>query len=97
MNLKLFPLDTQTCHLTIASYGWTAADLEYLWKVGPEYSPKTNPVFPFSILTLSSWPPTFFCQEGLNLLGMRIVRSEVGGMKFIFGELDKMCHIDKTI
>ena len=33
MNLKLFPLDTQTCHLTIASYGWTARDLEYLWKV----------------------------------------------------------------
>ena len=33
MNLKLFPLDTQTCHLTIASYGWTAADLVYLWKV----------------------------------------------------------------
>jgi len=32
MNLKLFPLDTQTCHLTIASYGWTARDLEYLWK-----------------------------------------------------------------
>ena len=33
MNLKLFPLDTQTCHLTIASYGWTAADLVYVWKV----------------------------------------------------------------
>jgi len=32
MNLKLFPLDTQTCHLTIASYGWTANDLIYLWK-----------------------------------------------------------------
>ena len=23
----------QTCHLTIASYGWTASDLIYLWKV----------------------------------------------------------------
>ena len=34
MNLKLFPLDTQTCHLTIASYGWTANDLIYSWKVG---------------------------------------------------------------
>ena len=33
MNLKLFPLDTQTCHLTIASYGWTANDLIYTWKV----------------------------------------------------------------
>jgi len=32
MNLKLFPLDTQTCHLTIASYGWTSRDLQYLWK-----------------------------------------------------------------
>ena len=34
MNLKLFPLDTQTCHLTIASYGWTERDLQYIWKVG---------------------------------------------------------------
>ena len=34
MNLKLFPLDTQTCHLAIASYGWTAADVVYVWKVG---------------------------------------------------------------
>ena len=34
MDLKLFPLDTQTCHLTIASYGWTANDLIYTWKVG---------------------------------------------------------------
>ena len=33
MNLALFPLDTQTCHLTIASYGWAASDLVYLWKV----------------------------------------------------------------
>lgn len=24
----------QTCHLTIASYGWTANDLIYTWKVG---------------------------------------------------------------
>ena len=34
MDLALFPLDTQTCHLTIASYGWTANDLIYTWKVG---------------------------------------------------------------
>ena len=33
MDLALFPLDTQTCHLTIASYGWAANDLVYLWKV----------------------------------------------------------------
>ena len=26
-------LQFQTCHLTIASYGWTANDLIYLWKV----------------------------------------------------------------
>ena len=38
MNLKLVPLDTQTCHLTIASYGWTAADLVYLWKVKKVYN-----------------------------------------------------------
>ena len=38
MNLKLFPLDTQTCHLTIASYGWTARDLEYQWKVNHSVS-----------------------------------------------------------
>jgi len=31
MDLKLFPLDTQTCHLTIASYGWTSRDLQYIW------------------------------------------------------------------
>ena len=34
MNLKFFPLDTQTCHLAKASYDWTAADVVYLWKVG---------------------------------------------------------------
>ena len=28
-----FQLIFQTCHLTIASYGWTANDLIYLWKV----------------------------------------------------------------
>ena len=33
MDLALFPLDTQTCHLTIASYGWAANDLDYMWKV----------------------------------------------------------------
>ena len=33
MDLALFPLDTQTCHLTIASYGWAANDLVYMWKV----------------------------------------------------------------
>ena len=27
----------QTCHLTIASYGWTANDLIYLWKVKKGY------------------------------------------------------------
>ena len=36
MDLALFPLDTQTCHLTIASYGWAANDLVYLWKVREE-------------------------------------------------------------
>ena len=30
-------LQFQTCHLTIASYGWTANDLIYLWKVKKGY------------------------------------------------------------
>jgi len=32
MNLRLFPFDTQTCKLQIASYGWTTDDLFYAWK-----------------------------------------------------------------
>lgn len=32
MYLALFPMDEQTCHLNVASYGWTKADLEYQWK-----------------------------------------------------------------
>ena len=32
MRLELFPLDSQTCHLTIASYGWTSTDVAYHWK-----------------------------------------------------------------
>ncbi|KAK6635676.1 hypothetical protein RUM44_000930 [Polyplax serrata] len=34
MNLKLYPLDRQVCSLRMASYGWTTADLVFLWKVG---------------------------------------------------------------
>ncbi|XP_058802223.1 glutamate-gated chloride channel isoform X5 [Phymastichus coffea] len=34
MNLKLYPLDRQTCSLRMASYGWTTADLVFLWKEG---------------------------------------------------------------
>ena len=33
MDLALFPLDSQICHITLASYGWTAQDLVYTWKV----------------------------------------------------------------
>ena len=33
MDLQLFPLDSQTCHISVASYGWTADDLVYLWRV----------------------------------------------------------------
>ncbi|XP_062559941.1 glutamate-gated chloride channel isoform X10 [Armigeres subalbatus] len=32
MNLKLYPLDRQVCSLRMASYGWTTADLVFLWK-----------------------------------------------------------------
>ena len=49
MDLALFPLDTQTCHLTIASYGWASNDVLYQWKVrlpcppgGPECSAVTR-------------------------------------------------------
>ncbi|XP_055640475.1 glutamate-gated chloride channel isoform X7 [Toxorhynchites rutilus septentrionalis] len=34
MNLKLYPLDRQVCSLRMASYGWTTADLVFLWKEG---------------------------------------------------------------
>ncbi|CAG0894641.1 unnamed protein product [Cyprideis torosa] len=34
MNLKLYPLDRQTCSLRMASYGWTKDDLEFRWKEG---------------------------------------------------------------
>ncbi|KAL7039178.1 hypothetical protein ACKWTF_009826 [Chironomus riparius] len=34
MNLKLYPLDRQICSLRMASYGWTTADLVFLWKEG---------------------------------------------------------------
>jgi len=32
MNLKLYPLDTQTCPMQIASYGWATDDLVYIWQ-----------------------------------------------------------------
>jgi len=32
MNLKLYPLDTQTCPMQIASYGWATDDLVYVWQ-----------------------------------------------------------------
>ncbi|CAL4066506.1 unnamed protein product [Meganyctiphanes norvegica] len=34
MNLQLYPLDRQTCTLLLASYGWTTADLVFLWRDG---------------------------------------------------------------
>ncbi|XP_034942929.1 glutamate-gated chloride channel isoform X3 [Chelonus insularis] len=34
MNLKLYPLDRQTCSLRMASYGWTTDDLVFQWKEG---------------------------------------------------------------
>ncbi|CAG0915268.1 unnamed protein product [Notodromas monacha] len=34
MDLKLYPLDRQTCQLRMASYGWTTDDLVFLWKDG---------------------------------------------------------------
>merc|ERR1719510_1772202 len=40
MDLALFPLDEQTCHLYIASYGWTKSDLVYSWyEMGPVQIP----------------------------------------------------------
>ena len=33
MSLELFPLDSQICHITLASYGWTDDDVKYNWKV----------------------------------------------------------------
>ena len=33
MSLELFPLDSQICHITLASYGWTDDDVKYIWTV----------------------------------------------------------------
>lgn len=33
MVLELFPLDSQICSLQVASYGWTDADVKYMWKL----------------------------------------------------------------
>lgn len=34
MNLKLYPLDKQTCSLKMASYAWKTDDLIFVWKKG---------------------------------------------------------------
>ena len=31
MNLKYFPMDTQTCSLELESYGYTKKELDYYW------------------------------------------------------------------
>ena len=36
MSLELFPLDSQICHITLASYGWTDDDVKYNWKVSSQ-------------------------------------------------------------
>jgi len=32
MDLRLYPLDRQTCHLNMISYGWTTEDLIFEWR-----------------------------------------------------------------
>jgi len=32
MDLRLYPLDRQTCHLNMISYGWTTEDLIFQWR-----------------------------------------------------------------
>ncbi|XP_065582925.1 glutamate-gated chloride channel-like isoform X3 [Artemia franciscana] len=42
MNLKLYPLDKQTCSLSMISYGWTTDDLVFLWRDGDPVQIRKN-------------------------------------------------------
>jgi hypothetical protein len=37
MDLRKFPLDSQSCHLEIGSFAYTAKDVIYRWKEGTPY------------------------------------------------------------
>ena len=76
MNLELFPLDSQTCHIHIASYGWTADDVIYLWRVwfqGIHQISKLYPLY-FRKINQSILIKICFFREDLNWPDMQTVR-----------------------
>jgi len=50
MDLRLFPMDTQTCKLEIESYGYTTSDIDYYW--GSKKSDKQHTAVQFSEFSL---------------------------------------------
>ena len=70
MSLELFPLDSQICHITLASYGWTDDDVKYIWKVGLNLELVKKIYIYFSRNQIQfKFRQTFSYQEGLTCPG----------------------------
>ena len=77
MSLELFPLDSQICHITLASYGWTDDDVKYIWKVGLNFElVKKNIYIFFQKPDPVQIPPNIFLPGGFNL--SRLAGTKVG-------------------
>ncbi|KAF2351521.1 Neurotransmitter-gated ion-channel ligand-binding domain [Trinorchestia longiramus] len=75
MNLELYPLDTQTCELLMASYGWTTEDLVFKWK---KDDPVQVTVLHLPRFTLEDHKPGS-CDSKTNTVHLReTVRRKVG-------------------
>ena len=72
MDLQLFPLDSQTCHITVASYGWTADDVIYSWTVSEE-SPSGG-VFSCAAFYLQKPDPVTIPTSIRNVGGFELAR-----------------------